>query len=244
MLRRPSLLLALGAWLALGVEPCLALSLYAVIPEAGTLRGELWLVDPVNGNQLIGRPVTQGLSGLAADSSGNLYASTVTGAGSSLIHIDPQDGSLVGSLSIVDSLGSPMTVTDLAMQPGTDVLFATTVIADGLNQKLYTVDVTTGVATLVGDTGILSVGGGPIGFAPDGTLYYADFAAFTFELGLYRLDPTTGHQIGAGVAYGGGDGSLAVGPDGMIYGSFALCCGATVLKVDPSAASSAQQAAS
>jgi outer membrane protein assembly factor BamB len=236
MARRTLLLLTLSV--ACLAAPASALSLYAVIPANGTLAGDLWLVDPVNGNQLIGRPVAQGLSGLAADSSGNLYASTfVTGSGSSLIQIDPQDGSLLGSVAILDSLGSPMAITDLAMQPGTDVLYATSVITDGLNQKLYTIDVATGVASLVGDTGIYATGGGPIGFAPDGTLYYADWDAFTFELRLHRLDPVTGQRIiGSSSPFGGGDGSLAVGPDGLIYTTPALCCSfGRIWTVDPDA---------
>ena len=212
-----------------------ALSLYAVIPDNGTLDGALWLVDPVGGNQLIGRPVTVGLSGLAADSNGAVYASTFVAGGSSLIRIEPQDGSLLGSVPIVDPMGSPMFVKDLAMQPGTDVLFATTIHASFLeSQKLYTIDVTTGVATLVGDSGIQSLGGGAIGFAPDGTLYYADFNAYTEDQWLYRLNPATGQQIGAPLAYSAGEGALAVGPDGMIYGSAALCCGGVIRKVDPS----------
>lgn len=240
MAGRFRLLLALVLCTNATVEASHALSLYAVIPEAGTLRGQLWLVDPVNGNQLVGRPVTQGLSGLAATSTGALYASTfVTGAGSSLIRIDPEDGSLLGSVAIVGSLGTPLVVTDLAMQPGTDALYATTVPTDGLAPDLFQIDVTTGVATLVGDTGILSSGESAIGFAPDGTLYFADFDQFTFELKLWRLDPTTGQQIGPGVAYAGGNGSLAVGPNGKIYANPAFCCGGAVYEVDPSSPASA-----
>src|SRR5262245_66673949 len=88
--------------LTVDAPPGLALSLYAVIPEEGTLRGQLWLVDPVNGNQLVGRPVTQGLEGLAADSNGMLWATTlVTGAGSALLRIAPADGSLLSSIPVV-----------------------------------------------------------------------------------------------------------------------------------------------
>jgi len=238
-------LLLLGASLAVGASPSLGLSLYAVIPEEGTLGGQLWLVDPVNGNQLIGRPVTQGLEGLAADSSGALYASTfVTGGGSSLLRIDPDDGSLLGSIPILDSLGSTMAVTDLAMQPGTDVLYAATINVDGIHALLYTIDQATGVASLVGDTGLLTLGDGAIGFAPDGTLYYADFAWGFETLFLHRLDPVTGQHIGAGVAYNAGSGSLAVGPDGMIYGTAGLCCNSTIWKSDPNVANSAVSYAS
>jgi outer membrane protein assembly factor BamB len=228
-----ALCLSVGAGAPVG-----ALSLYAVVPDNGTLPGQLWRVDPVNGNQLVGRPVTTGLSGLAADSSGTLWASTF--GPSALLRVDSSDGSLLGSTAILDSLGNPLWVTDLAMQPGTDVLYATTLISDpGIEtQKLYTIDVTSGLATLVGSTGIQSEGGGPIGFAPDGTLYYADWTYLTGELLLYRLDPTTGLKIGSPVASAPGNGSLAVGPDGLVYGTPALCCGGTIWQSDPNVAGS------
>jgi hypothetical protein len=221
-----------------------ALPLYAGVPDNGTLPGQIWLIDPVAGNQLIGRPVTQGISGLALGSGGTLYATTSYSepGGSSLLEIDPTTGALLSSVPITTPAGAATAVTDLAMQPGTNILYATTIIIPGVeNQQLYTIDVATGVMTLVGDTGVQALGGGPIAFAPDGTLYYADWSSGPFfdELWLYRLDPLTGHRIGDRVASALGNGAMAVGPDGWIYGGPELCCGPVIWKGDPAVPGSA-----
>ena len=74
------------------------------------------------------------------DSRGNLYATTARG-GITLKRIDPNTGLLLSSIDMSVGIG------DLSFQPGTDVLF-------GISQAgvLYTIDVTTGAETLVGDT--------------------------------------------------------------------------------------------
>jgi PEP-CTERM motif len=58
---------------------------------------------------------------------------------------------------------------------------------------LYTIDPTTGVATLVGSTGVSgSFGLGGLAFRSDGALF-ATFTSFgTPDSDLYRIDPTTG----------------------------------------------------
>ena len=75
-----------------------------------------------------------GLTGLAFDSSGQLFASTINAAilpgpstpVSTLIRIEPLTGeqvAFIGTIQLAD--GTAVVINDLALQPGTDVLFGT-----------------------------------------------------------------------------------------------------------------------
>jgi hypothetical protein len=121
------------------------------------------------------------LTGIAFDPSGALFASTMTGGGyppppppltSTLIEIDPNSGQLLSTVGpIRDGPGGPpMSIADIAFQPGSGVLFGVRAPNDGLSQpgRLYTIDKTSAVATLVGNTSAFFA---TIAFAPNGTLY-------------------------------------------------------------------------
>jgi len=122
------------------------------------------------------------LTGIAFDASGTLFASTMTGGGyppppatpltSTLIEIDPNRGQLRSTIGpIRDGPGGPpMSISEIAFEPGTGVLFGVRSSQDGHSQpgRLYTIDKTTAVATLVGDTSAFFA---TIAFAPNGTLY-------------------------------------------------------------------------
>ena len=70
------------------------------------------------------------LSGLAFDSTGALYASTVRGDAppitSTLIRIDPDTGALIAAIGpITDGPGGPaIAISDLAVQPATGTPFS------------------------------------------------------------------------------------------------------------------------
>ena len=167
------------------------------------------------------RGATIGLSGLAFNSRGELFASISSrnldrqaAAGEevppTLIQIDPTTGALSKTIGILRTHeGGPVKMSDLAMQPGTDVLFGISSVGVSTSghalgststARLYTIDTTTALATLVGDTG-LSFGGG-LAFAPDGTLYQTSFlgplAPFAQrQPALITLNPTTAGPVGS-----------------------------------------------
>jgi hypothetical protein len=174
--------------------------------------GGLALVNPATGAvTVIGQP--QGvarLGGIAFESTGRLFASTID-AGmfpppvpfprtSELILLDRNTGALITNIGrIKDSTGQAMSISRIAIQPGTDRLFAVRSPNDETDQfgKLYTVDKTTGVATPVGGPGSFF---GAITFAPNGTLYKTaadlDFATDTLiNQRLETLDPNTGQIL-------------------------------------------------
>jgi hypothetical protein len=160
------------------------------------------------------------LSGLAFDSTGALYGSTEGSAlppiTSTLIRIDPDTGGLVSVVGpITDGPGGlAIGIADLTVQPGTDVLFGIRSPTDlhGGAGKLYTIDKTTAVATLVGNTPTRR---DSIAFAPDGTLYEAGVTlppAPPHAPTLYTLDPATAAVLSA----------VATNPPTDNYGSLAV----------------------
>jgi len=200
-----------------------------------TNDGSLLIVDPgsaaVTG---VGHPDgVARLTGIAFDPSGALFASTMTGGGfpppppapltSTLIELDPSTGRLLATIGpIRDGPGGPpMSVSDIAFQPGTGALFGVRSNQDGLGQpgRIYRIDKTTGIATSLGNTPIFFA---TIAFAPNGTLY--EVAADLGPAGpssprLRTLNPATGEVLSA-VSSSEFYGALTVRPsDGALFGS-------------------------
>jgi hypothetical protein len=162
-----------------------------------TNDGALVTVNQTNGAvTIVGHPVdVVRISGLAFDSAGNLYATTLIPAGgfppptgprsSNLITLNPNNGALLTSLAITDGTNL-LSIADLAIQPGTNTLFGIT-NPDGAGGvgpgNLYTINLGTGLATLIGNTGLFF---DSIAFAPNGTLYLSGE-----QLGATGPDPTT-----------------------------------------------------
>jgi hypothetical protein len=83
-------------------------------------RGALIIIDQTNGTgTLVGTPVPNvGLSGIAFDPDGRLFASTVTtGNPSTLIQIDPDTGTLISTIGTITDNGMPISIGDLSFQP-------------------------------------------------------------------------------------------------------------------------------
>jgi len=196
--------------------------------------GVVILDQAVGTGTLVGDPVTPGwLTGIAFTSTGLLYGTTNEGGPSSLVLIDPSTGGLETSIPITDGpfFGGAVSIGDLAVQPGTDVLYGIRWNGDGagLGGYLYTIDPTFGIATLVGNTGTCTEGG--LAFGPDGTLYFTGFTDCTFtKKALHVLDPTTGailSSIPLGAFYEG----LAARPtDGTLFASGA---DDSLVEIDP-----------
>jgi subtilisin family serine protease len=186
--------------------------------------GVVVLDQAVGTGTLLGDPVTPGwFTGIAFTSTGLLYGTTNEGGPSSLVRIDPNTGGLVATIGpITDDpfFGGAVSIGDLAVQPGTDVLFGIRWNGDGagLGGYLYTIDPVTAVATLVGDTGTCTEGG--LAFAPNGTLYFTGYSDCSFvEKSLHVLNPATG-AIVSSIPLNGFYESLAVRPtDGALFAS-------------------------
>jgi uncharacterized protein DUF6923 len=202
--------------------------------DAGTLygataagsAGELYILDATSGamiqdvgplNNATGTnyPVTglafHPLTGVLYGSTGNTPAET----GARLIVIDPSTAlvSVIGSFNAgpINSSGTPSTMADLAFDAGGD-LFGIGSIG---GPQLYSIDILTGQATVIGSTGLTSTTGGGLAVGPDGTFYGTPTSS---RFGTY--DPSTGAYTNianpskpAGGAYGAldFDGSVLYG---------------------------------
>jgi hypothetical protein len=153
------------------------MELFGVSGNGSTSPGNLVSVDQSTGETALVSAVTDsGLSGLAYLSTDVLYASTIDGqtTTSVLLRLDRDTTGVftirntIGPITASDTL---ISISDLAVQPTTDILYGLRSNADAQRSagELYTIDVSTGVATLVGATED-TVGGG-IGFSADGTLW-------------------------------------------------------------------------
>jgi len=203
-------------------------------PQESTNDGALVIVDQANGSTtVVGHPQgVQRISGLAFGLDGTLFAATQAGGGfppppgpdtsSNLIRINRDNGALISSVPIRDG-ATPLSIADLAVHPTTGVLYGNGG-EGGANSranrsgKLYTINATTGAATLVGDTGKFFAS---IAFAPDGTLYMASAELLGNNMGnllLLKLNPANA-AIVSSVPTTDFYHSLAVRPsDGVLFG--------------------------
>ena len=196
-------------------------------------NGWLDIIDQTTGAVTpVGHPAgVSKLSGLAFLSSDILFGSTINGNGgfppplpnsptSDLVQINPSTGVLIKDIGLIHLGGTALQIADLAIQPGTGTLFGISASSAGdfsAAGNLYTIDKTTGAATLVGATGDFF---GAIAFAPTGALYMnsadLDNMGNLVNTQLKTLDPTNAHTLTA-VATLDPPGALAVRADGTIF---------------------------
>ena len=196
----------------------------------GSLLNPGWLItinQNTGGGALVGHPDSvPGLTGLVFDISGTLYGTTISGAlftgrFSTLVHIDPSTGAQIGPAVPITADHLPISITDLAVQPGTNTLYGTLLREDDFTNSIYIINPATGGATLIGSTGVI---GATIAFGPDGTLYQtsAVFDEVGFVAGyLNTLDPDTGAVLTTSDPFTQRHvGGLEVRPtDGVIFAS-------------------------
>jgi subtilisin family serine protease len=153
---------------------------------------------------------------------GILVGATNEGGPARLLGIDPDTGGPLGEVTVFDDSFSAVAIGDLAVHPGTGLIYGIRWGGDGagLAGRLYVIDPGSGFATLVGDVGSCSEGG--IAFAPDGTLYFVGYTDCSFtSVALRVLNPETAATISSiplesGRIYDG----LAVRPtDGALFAS-------------------------
>ena len=122
---------------------------------------------------LVGHPDSvPGLTGLVFDISGTLYGTTIsgtlgTGRFSELVRIDPGTGAQIGPAVTITANNLPISITDLTLRPSSNTLYGTSLSEVDFTNSIYTINPTTGVATFIGNTGVI---GATLAFGPDGTL--------------------------------------------------------------------------
>jgi MYXO-CTERM domain-containing protein len=196
-------------------------------------NGWLDIIDQTTGAVTsVGHPAgVSKLSGLAFLSSDILFASTINGNNgfppplpnaptSDLVQINPVTGALIKDIGLITAGGKSLQIADLAIQPGTGILFGFSASSSGdfsAAGNLYTINKTTGAATLVGATGDFF---GAIAFAPNGTLYLnsadLDNMGNIVNTQLKTLNPTNAQTLTA-VATSDPPGALGVRSDGTIF---------------------------
>jgi hypothetical protein len=195
-------------------------------------NGWLILVDQTTGAVTpIGHPAGVGkLSGLAFLDNTTLYGSTINGnpgyppplpvmPTSDLVQINPDTGALISDIGQITAGGTALQIADLAIQPGTGVLFAISASSSGgpTAGNLYTINKSTAAATLVGSTGNFF---GAIAFAPNGTLYMTsadlDNMGNLVNTELKTLNPANAMTLTM-VPTTDPPGSLTVRSDGTIF---------------------------
>ena len=187
---------------------------------SGVNPGGVLLVDQTTGaGTLLADPITPGgLTGLDFDGSGRLWGSKIDGPlgnrVSDLVQINPDDGSLISSIGITYN-GIPISIGDLAVQPGTDLIYGVHSNSDATSFPgglIFTISPATGVATLVGNPNQNRNGG--LGFTDDGRLFYLEFNQ------LHELNPANATILSTtNLNFGGHDG-LGIRPsDGVFFAS-------------------------
>jgi len=232
MMRTPTILLCalmLAVSMARPVAAAGQTDLYGGIGRGSPVNpGAVITINQDTGaGTLVGHPDSvTGLTGLVFDISGTLYGTTSSGTVgpgrfSELVRIDPGTGEQIGPAVIITANNLPVSITDLALQPGTNTLYGTSLSEEDFINSIYTIDPATGVATLIGRTGVI---GATIAFGPDGTLYQtsAVFDDAGFVAGyLNTLDPDTGAVLTTSDPFTTEHvGGLGVRPtDGVIFAS-------------------------
>ena len=178
-----------------------------------------------------------GLTGVATDSLGRVFAST-GGAdfatdGPRLLRIDPWTGALFADVGRLQTVGGDdCYVGDLSFQPGTNVLFGILgnqgpnprcglTTEGGVGGYLLSINTSTAQVTVIGRDAALGNSTGGLAFAPNGTLYYTP--CWSESGSIYTLNPATAAVtsrtgfLDSNTCYMG----LAVRPtDGTIFASY------------------------
>jgi len=170
--------------------------MYGSAGNKGTNPGSIFLVSQADGSQtFLGDPTANGgMAGIAFDDQARLWGSNVFGgvSNSNLLEINPSDGSLINNVGpIKDVAGADIKIADLAWDPFSKQLFGTR--GFGTLTDLYTIDTTTGVATLIG---AFTIDRAHIGFATDGTLFMVDRGGGVGGVfDLFTIDPTNANVL-------------------------------------------------
>jgi hypothetical protein len=192
--------------------------------------GELYILNPATGamvqdvgplNDVTG--LNYGMTGLAFHPiTGVLYGSTHNLSEDNggnpltvarLVTINPQTAqvSVIGQFN-AGNAGRPATMTDLAFDAAGN-LFGVSSVG---GPQLYSIDISTGQATIIGNTGLSSTTGGGLAISPGGTAYGTPTAS---RFGTYDLGTGAYTNITNPTKPGGGGAYAALDFDGnVLYG--------------------------
>ncbi len=171
----------------------------------GVEDASLITIDPATASSAtIGRAIQDantGLSGLAFNPTGNLYASTFDQnyGPSRLLRLDPGTSAVIREAGTIHDGTNDLFINDLAFNPSTGTLFGIGYsTADWNSTMLYSIDTTTALATAVGTTDIGWAGG--LAFSSTGELFATDAwpsnPGATDPMYLFlKLDPLTGATL-------------------------------------------------
>ena len=157
---------------------------------SASLGGELFILNQRTGAVIkdVGPLVDDlgnhyGITGLAFSSNEVLYGSTtsLSFAPGSLVRIDPTSA----KVTLIGPFVAPSTMADLTFDPSTEKLFG----ASSFGADLYTINETSGAATLVGPSGFVLTKGSALAANAEGTIYGAPAGA---DGKLIIYDKTTG----------------------------------------------------
>jgi DNA-binding beta-propeller fold protein YncE len=199
--------------------------------------GAVVSINPTTGaGTVLSTPIPGiGLTGVATDASGNVYAVTGTfdsaGAGPRLLRINPVTGAVLQDVGrLQTAAGDDCYTGDLSFQPGTNVLFGILGnqgpnprcgIAGSPGGYLIRINTTTAQVTVVGRDPSIENANGGLAFAPNGTLYFTP--CWNNNGNIHTLNPATAAVLSTvalapvGVCYMG----LASRPaDGAIFASY------------------------
>ena len=160
----------------------------------GTNRGALISIDTTTwAGTVVSNPggtgeVTQAISGLAFDDNGTTLYATLVPSPFQLVTLDAMSGNTLNTVSITNNAQN-LQIQDLATDPLTNVLYGVSPGSGGVGGNLYTIDKVTGVATLIGNTGVQR---SAIAFDATGKLWQT-----TDTDELVQIDPLTGMRIGS-----------------------------------------------
>ncbi len=207
--------------------------------EFGSPGAVLWISQTTGTGTVLGTPMPGlGVTGVATDSQGRVFASTGSTDsatnGPRLIQINPATGALIADVGRLQTAGGDdCYIGDLSFQPGTDVLFG--ILGNqgdlprcgvGGNEGsvggyLLAIDTSTAQVTVIGRDPAFGNSNGGLAFAPNGTLYFTP--CWDDPGSIYTLNPATAAITSStafqdpGTCYMG----LAVRPtDGTIFASY------------------------
>lgn len=191
----------LAASLGVTASPASAASCVLYASEASDSGRQLWLLDPTTADGAAVGDMGGEITGIAVHpATGILYGVTASiqlGPQNfdpgDLVIIDKATGAatLVGSLGLMNLSEEGPTLADIAFDPLTGILYGWRSKEGG---DLYTVNLQTGTATLVGESGLTLSGGQGLTFGPQNNLYLAGEGTQGL---LYTIDKTTGLPIGS-----------------------------------------------
>lgn len=196
---KPLTLLHVFAILSLSTSLYSQSILYGV---SGGDSGSVISINPTTGESIvIGMPIPgKGITGMDFDSNNRMIVTTNRRNGNpQVLEIALNDASVISVISDILIGGIPQAVADIAIQPGTDMMYAITAsdfFGDPLlPNSLIKVDLSSGMTTVVRNA-LLPTGGGTgyisLAFAPNGVLYGLQSAGFGVTPNLITIDPNDG----------------------------------------------------